>query len=127
MTYEKFIELGGNDKVPREFFISAKREMLGWINYYTMNRIDYDNSLLVDLVEETLLDLIDYDFNESQDWINSTHRGNIKSESVGGHRVDYAIPQEDEKLRREAKRDANIYEIIKMRFAHTGLMYRGVR
>ena len=120
MTYDKFIELGGNTEIPQAYFNANIKPINRLINYYTFDRIDINNEDHVSRKEECIVELIDYDYNNH---LEDAEVGNIKSETVGGHRVDYNVTSN---LEKESYRDAQKYEIIKKYFGHTGLMYRGV-
>lgn len=94
------------------------------IDYYTFNRIDYTNEKMRSLVDECINELIklDEDLKKKAEQFDS---GGKKSESVGSHKVDYLALDFDQLRRFENQNNSKIYKIIKIYFAHTGLMYRG--
>ena len=118
MTYEKFIELGGNSEIPQAVFTNREAEYISWINYYTFDRINYLDPVMIERVNRNLVELINKSHSDELE-----RKSNIKSESVGSHRVDYTV--EDNKTY-NARLDAETYDIIRKYWAHTGLMYRGV-
>lgn len=120
MDHNRFLELGGNTEIPQAYFSANLKAIERLINYYTFERIDLNNQDQVSRKEECIVELIDYGYSN---YLEDAEVGNIKSETVGGHRVDYNVTSN---LERESYRDAQRYEIIKKYFAHTGLMYRGV-
>lgn len=119
MDHKRFLELGGNTEIPQAYFNANIKPINRLINYYTFDRIDINNEEHVSRKEECIVELMQFDY---QNKVNDDENGNIKSESVGSHRVDYNVQSVSEK---EAQRDSEKYEIIKKYFGHTGLMYRG--
>lgn len=126
LTYERYIELGGDAETPRAFFNTKKIELSSMIDYYTFNRINYLDPLMSERVENTLMLLIANSYSEhtKRQEVKESNNFGVKSESVGSHRVDYLNLESDESY--QARVDAQSYEIIKKLWAHTGLMFRGI-
>lgn len=95
------------------------------IDYYTFNRIDYDDPEMKSLVDECIAQLmiLDEDIKTKMTQFDS---GGKKSESIGSQKVEYLTLDADQIRRLEASNNSKIYKIIKVYFGHTGLMYRGV-
>lgn len=94
------------------------------IDYYTFNRIDYDDPEMKSLVDECIAQLnrLDEDLKNKVAQLDSDGK---KSESVGSHKVEYLTLDLDKLASLERKNESRVYKIIKVYFGHTGLMYRG--
>lgn len=122
IDYDRYKELTGDKDVTREFFNPLKKYIEGRINYYTFGRLDYKRDK--ERIEECFIvcfeaiksDMAMHDENEEK---------NIKSESVGDLRIEYYVPQITELNQIYNTNESKIYRIIKLYFAHTGLMYKG--
>lgn len=112
LTYDFYTaQYGGT--VPQTDFNRLKHEGIALVDFRTFNRLDwskedYNAQICVCRLIDTLHAKEAY---EAADI--------VKSETVGQHKVDYALSN------KKANYTALADEIIRHHFANTGLMYRG--
>ena len=107
-------------------FLALVKKYKKVVDYYTFERIDYDNDYYKSLARDCVLALIqEHEKNERNLSELGTH-GGVKSETVGKLRQEYVTLTMDERRRWETNFEKIIRGIISFYFAQTGLMYRGV-
>lgn len=121
MDYKRYKELTGDDEITSEFFNRLAKYIEGRINYYTFGRLDYERDK--DRIEECFI--VCFEAIKSDMAMHDDKDKNIKSESVGDLKIEYYVPQITELNQIYNAKESKIYRIIKLYFAHTGLMYKG--
>ena len=129
LTYVDFITHNPGVDLPSGVFISLQRRIRRRIDFLTFERIkDSDKNLqkrIDDVIEDIITQLY---FNDRELLIDSegNSSSNIKSESVGEYKVEYAQANTMSVDKKEGLVAALIDQMIYEAFVHTGLMYRGV-
>lgn len=121
IDYDRYKELTGDKDVTSEFFNRLKKYIEGRINYYTFGRLDYKRDK--ERIEECFI--VCFEAIKSDMVMHDDKDENIKSEVVGDLRIEYYVPQITELNQIYNAKESKIYRIIKLYFAHTGLMYKG--
>jgi len=129
LTYDDFITNNPEVVLPADAFQSMQRRIRRRIDFLTFERIkDSDKNLQkrIDNVTEDIINQI-Y-FNDRELLIDSegNSSSNIKSESVGEYKVEYAQANTMSVDKKEGLVAGLIDQMIYEAFVHTGLMYRGV-
>lgn len=129
LTYEGFKNRSPEVEMPEGVFLSLQRRIRRRIDFLTFERINEKDKDLKKRIDEVTEDIIlglyfkDRELLGGQEGNSSD---NIKSESVGEYKVEYA---QSNTLSIDKKEDITtkfIDQMIKEAFVHTGLMYRGV-
>ena len=129
LTYDDFITNNPGVDLPSGVFISLQRRIRRRIDFLTFERIkDSDKNLqkrIDDVIEDIITQLY---FNDRELLIDSegNSSSNIKSESVGEYKVEYAQANSLSVGEKDRFTKNLIDEMIREAFIHTGLMYRGV-
>ena len=129
LTYDDFITNNPGIDLPSGVFISLQRRIRRRIDFLTFERIkDSDKNLqkrIDDVTEDIITQLY---FNDRELLIDSERNSssNIKSESVGEYKVEYAQANTMSVDKKEGLVAGLIDQMIYEAFVHTGLMYRGV-
>lgn len=129
LTYDDFITNNPGVDLPSGVFISLQRRIRRRIDFLTFERIkDSDKNLqkrIDDVTEDIITQLY---FNDRELLIDSegNSSSNIKSESVGEYKVEYAQANTMSVDKKEGLVAGLIDQMIYEAFVHTGLMYRGV-
>lgn len=129
LTYDDFITNNLGIDLPSGVFISLQRRIRRRIDFLTFERIkDSDKNLqkrIDDVTEDIITQLY---FNDRELLIDSegNSSSNIKSESVGEYKVEYAQANTMSVDKKEGLVAGLIDQMIYEAFVHTGLMYRGV-
>ena len=129
LTYDDFITNNPGIDLPSGVFISLQRRIRRRIDFLTFERIkDSDKNLqkrIDDVTEDIIIQLY---FNDRELLIDSegNSSSNIKSESVGEYKVEYAQANSLSVGEKDRFTKNLIDEMIREAFSHTGLMYRGV-
>ena len=129
LTYDDFITNNPEVVLPADAFQSMQRRIRRRIDFLTFERIkDSDKNLqkrIDDVTEDIITQLY---FNDRELLIDSegNSSSNIKSESVGEYKVEYAQANTMSVDKKEGLVAGLIDQMIYEAFVHTGLMYRGV-
>lgn len=129
LTYEKFKLINPNVDIPEGVFLSLQRRIKRRIDFLTFERINEKDTDLKKRIDEVTEDIILGLYFKDRELLGvkeGNSLGNIKSESVGEYKVEYA---QDNTLSADKKEDITtkfIDQMIKEVFVHMGLMYRGV-
>lgn len=129
LTYEDFITNNPGVDLPAGFFISLQRRIRRRIDFLTFERIRQDDKDLQKRIDDVTQDIIyKLYFNDRELLIDleGNSSSNIKSESVGEYKVEYAQSNSLPVDKKDGLVAGLIDQMIKEAFVHTGLMYRGV-
>ena len=129
LTYKEFITNNPGTNISEWVFSTMQRRIRRRIDFLTFERIRENNKDLQKRIDDVTQDIINQlYFNDRELLIDSegNSSSNIKSESVGEYKVEYAqsnsLPVDKKDGLVAGLIDQKIYEA----FIHTGLMYRGV-
>ena len=129
LTYDDFKIRSPEVEITEGLFLSLQRRIRRRIDFLTFERIkDSDKNLqkrIDDVTEDIITQLY---FNDRELLIDSegNSSSNIKSESVGEYKVEYAQANSLSVGEKDRFTKNLIDEMIREAFIHTGLMYRGV-
>ena len=115
--------------MPEGVFLSLQRRIRRRIDFLTFERInekDKDLQKRIDEVTEDIILGLYFKDGELLGAKEGNSLGNIKSESVGEYKVEYAQANTLSADKKEDITTKFIDQMIKEAFVHTGLMYRGV-
>ena len=129
LTYEDFIKKNPRVDLPEGLFTSLQRGIRRRIDFLTFERIRENDKDLQKRIDDVTQDIINQlYFNNRELLIDSegNSSSNIKSESVGEYKVEYAQSNSLSVGEKDRFTKNLIDEMIREAFIHTGLMYRGV-
>ncbi len=129
LTYEDFIKKNPRVDLPEGLFTSLQRRIRRRIDFLTFERIRKNDKDLQKRIDDVTQDIINQlYFNNRELLIDSegNSSSNIKSESVGEYKVEYAQSNSLSVDKKDGLVAGLIDQMIKEAFVHTGLMYRGV-
>lgn len=129
LTYEEFKNRSPEVDVPEGVFLSLQRRIKRRIDFLTFERIkekDKDLQKRIDEVTEDIILGLYFKDGELLGEKEGNSSGNIKSESVGEYKVEYAQANTLSIDKKEDITTKFIDQMIKEAFVHMGLMYRGV-
>ena len=129
LTYDDFITNNPGVDLPSGVFISLQRRIRRRIDFLTFERIKDSDKKLQKRIDDVTQDIINQlYFNDREFLIDSegNSSSNIKSESVGEYKVEYAQANTMSVDKKEGLVAGLIDQMIREAFVHTGLMYRGV-
>lgn len=129
LTYEDFIKKNPRVDLPEGLFTSLQRRIRRRIDFLTFERIRKNDKDLQKRIDDVTQDIINQlYFNNRELLIDSegNSSSNIKSESVGEYKVEYAQANSLSVGEKDRFTKNLIDEMIREAFIHTGLMYRGV-
>lgn len=129
LTYKEFITNNPSTNIPEWVFSTMQRSIRRRIDFLTFERIREDDKDLQKRIDDVTQDIINQlYFNNRELLIGSegNSSSNIKSESVGEYKVEYAQSNSLSVDKKDGLVAGLIDQMIKEAFIHTGLMYRGV-
>lgn len=129
LTYDDFITNNPEVVLPADAFQSMQRRIRRRIDFLTFERIKESDKNLQKRIDDVTEDIIiQLYFNDRELLIDSegNSSSNIKSESVGEYKVEYAQANTMSVDKKEGLVAGLIDQMIYEAFVHTGLMYRGV-
>lgn len=129
LTYKEFITNNPGTNIPEWVFSTMQRRIRRRIDFLTFERIRENDKDLQKRIDDVTQDIINQlYFNDRELLIDSegNSSGNIKSESVGEYKVEYAQSNSLSVDKKDGLVAGLIDQMIKEAFVHTGLMYRGV-
>ena len=129
LTYKEFITNNPGTNIPEWVFSTMQRRIRRRIDFLTFERIRENDKDLQKRIDDVTQDIINQlYFNDRELLIDSegNSSNNIKSESVGEYKVEYAQSNSLSVDKKDGLVAGLIDQMIKEAFVHTGLMYRGV-
>lgn len=129
LTYEEFKNRSPEVEIPEGVFLSLQRRIKRRIDFLTFERINDKDKDLQKRIDEVTEDIILELYFKDRELLGAKEGnslGNIKSESVGEYKVEYAQANTLSADKKEDITTKFIDQMIKEAFVHTGLMYRGV-
>lgn len=127
LTYEEFKNRSPEVEIPEGVFLSLQRRIKRRIDFLTFERInEKDLQKRIDEVTEDIILGLYFKDRELLGAKEGNSLDNIKSESVGEYKVEYAQANTLSIDKKEDITTKFIDQMIKEAFIHTGLMYRGV-
>lgn len=129
LTYKEFITNNPGTNIPEWVFSTMQRRIRRRIDFLTFERIKENDKDLQKRIDDVTQDIINQlYFNDRELLIDSegNSSSNIKSESVGEYKVEYAQSNSLSVDKKDGLVAGLIDQMIKEAFVHTGLMYRGV-
>lgn len=129
LTYKEFITNNPGTNIPEWVFSTMQRRIRRRIDFLTFERIRENDKDLQKRIDDVTQDIINQlYFNDRELLIDSegNSSGNIKSESVGEYKVEYAQSNSLSVDKKDGLVAGLIDQKIYEAFVHTGLMYRGV-
>lgn len=129
LTYEEFKNRSPEVEMPEGVFLSLQRRIKRRIDFLTFERINDKDKDLAKRIDEVTEDIILGLYFKDRELLGAKEgnsSGNIKSESVGEYKVEYAQANTLSADKKEDITTKFIDQMIKEAFVHTGLMYRGV-
>ena len=122
LQYDEYIKLT-NDTIEEIDYNNLYREMSRKINFYTFNRIDFEDEYLLELFQCCIAEMILLK-NTNAKLLNDKDN-NLASETVDQYSRTYTNKSDTIKERIQSENRA-IEQLIREYFLHTNLMYRGV-
>lgn len=129
LTYKEFITNNPGTNISEWVFSTMQRRIRRRIDFLTFERIRENDKDLQKRIDDVTQDIINQlYFNDRELLIDSegNSSSNIKSESVGEYKVEYAQSNSLSVDKKDGLVAGLIDQMIKEAFVHTGLMYRGV-
>lgn len=129
LTYDNFITNNPGIDLPSGVFISLQRRIRRRIDFLTFERIKDSDKLLQKRIDDVTEDIINQLYFKDRGLLISSEgnsSSNIKSESVGEYKVEYAQANTMSIDKKDGIVAGLIDQMIYEAFVHTGLMYRGV-
>lgn len=129
LTYDNFITNNPGIDLPSGVFISLQRRIRRRIDFLTFERIKDGDKNLQKKIDNVTEDIINQLYFKDRDLLISSEgnsSSNIKSESVGEYKVEYAQANTMSVDKKEGLVAGLIDKMIYEAFVHTGLMYRGI-
>lgn len=129
LTYKEFTTSNPRTNIPERVFSTLQRRIRRRIDFLTFERIREDDKDLQKRIDDVTQDIINQlYFNDRELLIGSEDDSysNIKSESVGEYKVEYAQSNSLSVDKKDGLVAGLIDQKIYEAFVHTGLMYRGI-
>ncbi|EEI83501.1 hypothetical protein [Anaerococcus tetradius] len=129
LTYSEFKEKSPNVDITEGLFLSLQRRIRRRIDCLTFERISDGDKTLQKRIDDVTQDIINTLYFNSRELLNNIEGNssqNIKSESVGQYKVEYAQANSISVNEKDRFTKNVIDEMIREAFIHTGLMYRGI-
>lgn len=129
LTYEEFKKLSPEVEITGGLFLSLQRRIRRRIDFLTFERISEGDKDLQKRIDEVTEDIINSLYFKDRGLLNNSEgnsSGEIKSETVGQHKVEYAQANTLSVDKKDGIVASFIDQMIREAFIHTGLMYRGV-
>ena len=129
LTYKEFTTSNPSTNIPEQVFSTLQRRIRRRIDFLTFERIREDDKDLQKRIDDVTQDIINHlYFNDRELLIGSEDDSysNIKSESVGEYKVEYAQSNSLSVDKKDGLVAGLIDQKIYEAFVHTGLMYRGI-
>lgn len=126
VTYEYYINTYGGSTIFSADFTKYERKARVFIDNITFNRLQNDNTLVTESVQNAICEIMECNYKLDQKEIETD--GNIiASETVDGHNVTYAISDiEKNTVDKSRIVKEKLYNIAKEYLNNTGLLYRGI-
>ena len=129
LTYQEFKEKCPKLDLSEGIFLSLQRRIKRRIDFLTFERIKDNDLNLQKRVDEVTIDILNElyfpDIGFLKDNVSDLS-SNIKSESVGEYKIEYASANTLSSDKKDGLMASLIDERIREAFVHTGLMYRGI-
>lgn len=129
LTYDDFITNNPDIDLPSGVFISLQRRIRRRIDFLTFERIKDSDKNLQKKIDDVTKDIITQLYFNDRELLTSSEgnsSANIKSESVGEYKVEYAQANTISADKKDGLVAGLIDQMIYEAFVHTGLMYRGI-
>lgn len=129
LTYKEFKEKCPKLDLSEGVFLSIQRRIKRRIDFLTFERIKDNDLNLQKRVDEVTIDILNELYFSDIGFLKdneSDSSSNIKSETVGEYRIEYASANTLSSDKKDGLMASLIDERIREAFAHTGLMYRGI-
>lgn len=129
LTYEDFKNRSPGVEITEGLFLSLQRSIRRRIDCLTFERISNGDKSLQKRIDEVTEDIINGLYFKDRGLLNNSEgnsSGEIKSETVGQHKVEYAQANTLSVDKKDGIVASFIDQMIREAFIHTGLMYRGV-
>ena len=129
LTYKEFKEKCPKLDLSEGIFLSLQRRIKRRIDFLTFERIKDNDLNLQKRVDEVTIDILNELYFSDIGFLKdneSDSSSNIKSESVGGYKIEYASANTLSSDKKDGLMASLIDERIRETFVHTGLMYRGI-
>lgn len=129
LTYKEFKEKCPKLDLSEGIFLSLQRRIKRRIDFLTFERIKDNDLNLQKRVDEVTIDILNELYFSDIGFLKdneSDSSSNIKSESVGEYKIEYASANTLSSDRKDGLMASLIDERIREAFVHTGLMYRGI-
>lgn len=129
LTYEEFKEKCPKIELSEGIFLSLQRRIKRRIDFLTFERIKHNDLNLQKRVDEVTIDILNELYFSDIGFLKdneSDSSSNIKSESVGEYKIEYASANTLSSDKKDGLMASLIDERIREAFVHTGLMYRGI-
>lgn len=129
LTYKEFKEKCPKLDLSEGVFLSLQRRIKRRINFLTFERINDNDLSLQKRVDEVIIDILNELYFSDIGFLKdneSDSSSNVKSESVGEYRIEYASANTLSSDKKDGLMASLIDERIREAFVHTGLMYRGI-
>lgn len=129
LTYKEFKEKCPKLDLSEGIFLSLQRRIKRRIDFLTFERIKDNDLNLQKRVDEVTIDILNELYFSDIGFLKdneSDSSSNIKSESVGEYKIEYASANTLSSDKKDGLMASLIDERIREAFVHTGLMYRGI-
>lgn len=129
LTYKEFKEKCPKLDLSEGIFLSLQRRIKRRIDFLTFERIKDNDLNLQKRVDEVTIDILNELYFSDIGFLKdneSDSSSNIKSESVGEYKIEYASANTLSSDKKDGLMASLIDERIRETFVHTGLMYRGI-
>lgn len=129
LTYQEFKEKCPKLDLSEGVFLSLQRRIKRRIDFLTFERINDNDLNLQKRVDEVIIDILNELYFSDIGFLKDNESdlsSNIKSESVGEYRIEYASANTLSSDKKDGLMANLIDERIREAFVHTGLMYRGI-
>lgn len=129
LTYDDFKNRSPEVEITEGLFLSLQRRIRRRIDCLTFERISEGDKDLQKRIDEVTEDIINGLYFKDRGLLNNSEgnsSGEIKSETVGQHKVEYAQANTLSVDKKDGIVASFIDQMIREAFIHTGLMYRGV-
>lgn len=129
LTYKEFKEKCPKLDLSEGVFLSLQRRIKRRIDFLTFERIDDNDLSLQKRVNDVIIDILNELYFSDIGFLKdneSDSSSNIKSETVGEYRIEYASANTLSSDKKDGLMASLIDKRIREAFVHTGLMYRGI-
>lgn len=129
LTYKEFKEKCPKLDLSEGVFLSLQRRIKRRIDFLTFERIKDNDLNIQKRVDEVIIDILNELYFSDIGFLKdneSDSSSNIKSESVGEYRIEYASANTLSSDKKDGLMASLIDERIREALVHTGLMYRGI-